>query len=160
MPLVLGVHRGHMHHTPHVTFAMRIADQHADQLADVQSITLGSTLAPIDFNGGGIHHVVGDPLRLQKTVQPETFPARFIATHHRRGVGEAKALFGLRDFLEQVRLVARVHTPLTWLLTMPRGETEFPGFFAQLKGHKQDMLSCGIMRIVGRCGHHGLAPPW
>jgi hypothetical protein len=37
---------------------MRIAYQHADQLADVQPITLGSTPATIDFNGGGIHYVV------------------------------------------------------------------------------------------------------
>jgi hypothetical protein len=29
MPLVLGFSRGHMHHVPHGTFAMRIAYQHA-----------------------------------------------------------------------------------------------------------------------------------
>jgi hypothetical protein len=39
------------------------------QLTDL----FGSALVPIDFNGGGI--------------QPEIFPARFIATHHRRSFG-------------------------------------------------------------------------
>jgi hypothetical protein len=66
---------------------------------------------------------------------PETFPARFIATHYRRGGGGAKALFGLGYFLELAHLVARCDMPLTWFLTMTRGETELPGFFAQFKGH-------------------------
>jgi hypothetical protein len=149
-----------MHHVPPVTFAMRRASQQADQLADIQPIPLGATPTTIDCKGGGIHHGVREPLRLPKTVQPATFPARFIATHHWRGVGEAKALFGLGDFLKEARLVTRCDTPLTWLLTMPWGETELPGFFAQCKGYKQDTLRCGILRLVGRCGHHGLSPPW
>ena len=158
-PLGLGVHRGHLPHTPPVPCALRLAYQPADQLADVHSLTLGSTLAPLACHGGGIHHGVGEPLRRQKPGQPATFPARCRATHHWRGVGEAQALCGLRDFVEHVRLVARVQTPLTWLLTMPRGATALPGFFAQLKGHTQDMLSGGSRRMVGRCGPPGLSPP-
>ena len=104
--------------------------------------------------------MVGDPVCLQQAMQPEAYTTSFITTDHQRGLRQTKALFGLGDFLEQARLVARCATPLTWLLTTTRGETELPGFFAQFKGHKQDMLSCGIMRIVGRGGHHGLSPPW
>src|SRR5262249_35136785 len=38
-------------------------------------------------------------------------------------------------------------------------ETELPGVFTQLEGHKQHRLSCVIRLILDRCGHHGLAPP-
>src|SRR5262249_5167947 len=80
---------------PHLTFAILITDQHAQQLAHVQPIAFGPTLASIDVNGGGIHHGVGDPLRLQQAMQPEAFTTRFRATHHGSGFREAKALFGL-----------------------------------------------------------------
>ena len=49
--------------------------------------------------------MVGDPLRLQKAMQPEAFTTRFIATDHRRGFRQTKAAFGLGDFLEHARLM-------------------------------------------------------
>src|SRR5262249_16825933 len=159
MPPILGFHRGHMHHAPHLTFTLLIAHQHAQQLPHVQPIALGSALATIDFNGGGIDYLVGDPLRLQKAMQPEAFTTRFITTHHRCGFRQTKASFGLGDFLEHARLMTRCDSALTRLLTMARGETELPGFFTQFKGHKQDTLGCGIMLSGGHCGH-GLSPPW
>src|SRR5215470_13802439 len=159
MPPILGFHRGHMHHAPHVTFTLLIAHQHAQQLPHVQPIALRSTLTTIDCNGGGIDHLVGEPLRLQKAMQPEAFTTRFITTHHWCGFRQAKASFGLGDVLEHARLMTRCDSALTRLLTMPRGETELPGFFTQFKGHKQDTLCGGIMLIVGRCGHE-LSPPW
>ena len=57
-------------------------------------------------------------------------------------------------------LVARGDAPFAWFLTMARGETECPGLFTQFKRHKQGSSRCGFMRIVGRCGCHGLSPPW
>jgi hypothetical protein len=65
--------------------------------------------------------------------------------------------------MEQARLVTRRDTPFAWLLPMARGETELPGLFTQFKGEKQHRLSCvhcGILLVAGRCGHHGLSPPW
>ena len=103
--------------------------------------------------------MVGDPLGLEKAVQPEAFTTGFITTHHRCAFGQTKAFFGLGHFLEHARLIARRDTPLTWLLTGARGETELPGFFTQFKRHKQDTRRCGTMLVVGRCGHHGLFPP-
>src|SRR6266700_4683659 len=66
MASILGLHRRDLDHLPHLTLTMRIAEQHAQQLAHVQPITLGATPTAIDLNGGGIHHVVGDPVPLQK----------------------------------------------------------------------------------------------
>ena len=57
---------------------MVIVHQHARQLMHVQPFALGPTTATVDFNRGGIYHVVGDLVRLQKPVQPEAFPTRFI----------------------------------------------------------------------------------
>jgi hypothetical protein len=37
--------------------------------------------------------------------------------------------------------------------------TDNPGIQYEA-GHKQHRRSCVIMRVVGRCGHYGLAPPW
>jgi hypothetical protein len=156
---ILGLHRRDMHHAPHVPFAMVKAHQHGQQLAHVQPITLGPTLATIDRNRGGIHPMVGEALRLPIAMQPEAFTPRFIATHHRRAFGSTKAFFGLRHFLEHARLVTRCDTPLTWFLTVARGATELPGLFTQCKRHKEDALRCGIMGVVGRC-RHGLSPPW
>jgi hypothetical protein len=47
-----------------VTLALRIAHQHAEQLAPGQPLALGPTLPAVDLNGGGIYHLVGDPVRL------------------------------------------------------------------------------------------------
>src|SRR5262247_2893089 len=92
-------------------------------------------------------------------MQPEAFSPRFLTTHHRCGFRQTKASFGLGDFLQQAPLVKRCNSTFTRLLTMPRGETALPGFFTQFKGHKQDTLCGGIMRMMGRCGHE-LSPPW
>ena len=93
--------------------------------------------------------MVGDPLCLQKPMQPEAFATRFIATDHRRRFGQTKARFGLGDFVEQ-RALGHVRP---WCARVAfdhaRGEAELPGFFTQFKGHKQHALRCGIMR---RCG--------
>src|SRR5262249_52239435 len=129
------------------------------QLAHVQAITLGPTLAPIDFNRGGIHHMVGDALRVQKAMEPEAVTTGFLATDDRCACRQTKASFGLSDFLEQARLVARGDSALTRLLTRPRSEAQLPGVFTQFKGHKQATLGCGTILIMGRCRGHGLSPP-
>src|SRR5262249_12270982 len=105
------------------------------------------------------HPMVGEALRLPRAMQPAAFTPRFLATHHRRVCGETKAFFGLRHFLAQARLVTRGKTPLTWFLTVARGETELPGLFTPFKRHKQNALRCGIMAVVGRCRRHGFSPP-
>jgi hypothetical protein len=104
--------------------------------------------------------MVDDPLCLQKAVQPEAFTTGFITTDHRCTFRQTKASFGLGDFLEQAPLVARCDSALTRILTRPRGEAQLPGVFTQFKGHKQAMLGCGTILIVGRCRGHGLSPPW
>jgi hypothetical protein len=104
--------------------------------------------------------MVDDPLCLQKAVQPEAFTTGFITTDHRCAFRQTKASFGLGDFLEQALLVTRCDSALTRLLTRSCSEAQLPGGFTQFKGHKQDTLGCGTLRIVGRCRGHELSPLW
>jgi hypothetical protein len=120
-----------MHHAPYLTCTIRIPDQPAQQLPHISPIALGATLATVDCKGRGIDHMLGDPLGLQKAVEPEAFTTGFRTTHHRRGFRQTKASFGLVDFLEHARLVARGDAPFAWFLTMARGETKLPGLFTQ-----------------------------
>jgi hypothetical protein len=138
---------------------MCLAHQHAHQLADVQSITLGATLATLHRHRGGIDHLMGDALRLQKAVQPKAGTTGCLATAHRRGFRQAKASFGLGNFLEHARLVVRCDRARPRRVPRPRSAAELPGGFTPFKRQKQDMLWCGIMAVVGRCGPHGLSPP-
>ena len=73
--------------------------------------------------------MVGEPLGLQKAMQPEAFTPRFIATHHRRRFGQTKASFGLGHFLEQALLMPCCDGALAGLLAMARRETKLPGLF-------------------------------
>jgi hypothetical protein len=105
------------------------------------------TLATINHKRGGIHHMVGEPRRWQKAMQPEAFTTGFVATDYRRACRENKASFGLGHFLEHARLMARCDRALARLLPMARGETELPGLFTQFKGHTQDALRYGLMGV-------------
>jgi len=100
MGFILRLHRGHVDHTPDVTCAVLMPHQQAQQLPDVSPIALGPTLATIDLNRGGISHGVGEPLGLQKPMQPEAFATRFVTTNHRRNCAQTKARFGMGYFVE------------------------------------------------------------
>ena len=159
MALILSLHRGDVDHLPDLTLALLIADQHAEQLAHVEPITLGPTLAPIDFNRGGIHHMIGDVLCQQEPMQPKPFSTGFVATDQGGRFRQPKAAFGLGDFVEHAILTARRHIALARLLPRPGGEAELPRFVTQFKTHKQSGLSWVILLLVGRFGRHGLTPP-
>jgi hypothetical protein len=145
---------------PYVPFAMLIPHQHAHQLPDVQRIALGPTLATIDRNGGGIDYRVGEALGLQNTMQSEAFVACFVTADHRRGGAQTKARCGMSHCVEQAFEVTCRHGAFAWLYPMIKAEAELPGICTQLKGHKQHRLMGVIMLVLGRCGHHGLSPPW
>src|SRR5215475_2699713 len=82
-------------------------------------------------NGGGIHHMVRDPVLLQKPMQPEAVATRFIATHHGSAFWQTHAVFGRGDVVEHMLLLPCGHSTLTRLLTMARGAAELPSFFTQ-----------------------------
>src|SRR5262245_36366020 len=158
MALILGLDRRDLDHLPHLALAMVITHQHAQQFAHVQPIALGSTTAPVDLNGGGIHHMVGDSVPLQKPMQPEAFAPRFIATHHRGAFRQTQTAFGVGDFVEHTLLLPCGHGALARLLTMSCSEAELPGFFTEFKSYKQGILWCALLHVVSRWGAHGLSP--
>jgi putative transposase len=82
------------------------------------------------------------------------------AKYHGGVFRQTHTAFGVGDCVEHALLLPCGHGALARLLTMARREAELPGFFTQFKGHKQCRLGCVLMLIVGRCGCHGLCPPW
>src|SRR4029450_1144262 len=92
-------------------------------------------------------------------MQPEPFAPRFITTDYGCRFRQTQAALSLGDFVEHALLLTCGHGTLARLLTRANGEAELPGFFTQFEGHKQDRLSCAIMRVGGRCGDHELSPP-
>ena len=93
--------------------------------------------------------MMGDPLGLQKTMQPKALPSGFVTTDHRRGGPQTQARFGMGHFVEQMLCVTCGHGAFAWWLTMAKGEAELPGFFTQLEGHEQYGLMCVITHVQG-----------
>ena len=152
MPPSLGVPRGRLDHPPHRTVTLRIAPQHAQELAHGQGRTPGPTRAAIAGHRGGIHHRGGEPVPLQKSMAPAAVTPRCITTHQRGDGRQTTALFGRGDCLAPARLGTRGDRARTRFLSMPRGATERPGRFTPCKGHTQHARRCGLRAVVGRCG--------
>src|SRR5262249_57443252 len=129
-------------------------EQHAQQLAHVQPIAFRPAPTAVDLNGGGIHHVVGEPVPLQKPMKPEPFTPRFRATDDGGRFWETQAAFRLGDFVAYALLLPCGYRTLAWLLTMAGREAELPGLFTQFKGHKQRGCSCGTLLIVAPSPAH------
>lgn len=99
LPLILGGQAGHMHHAPHARLTGVVADQHGEQLLDVEAIGLGRFAAATDLNTGRIDDQVGNVLMLEAAVEPEAIAARFITAYHSRIGGQSETLAGELNFL-------------------------------------------------------------
>src|SRR5215468_3181412 len=97
LPAVFLLDAGHPHHTPHLLLACAVAQQHRQELADIEPISLRPALAPIDFNAGGVDDVIVDAMRHQGAVEPEAVAASFVTAHDARVLRQAKALLRARD---------------------------------------------------------------
>ena len=106
LPVFLVSRAGDPHDAPHLGLAAVIAEQHGQQLGNVEAIALGATLLTLDLDGGRIHDDVADADAQQPAVQPETVPAGLVAGTHGRVVGQAEAALGLGDLAEQAVPVA------------------------------------------------------
>jgi hypothetical protein len=53
----------HRDDVPDVALAFAVAHSHGDQLPGIEAVGLGAARAPIHFDGGGVDHHVGDPVR-------------------------------------------------------------------------------------------------
>ena len=154
MALILGRQAGHLHHAPHAGLAAVVAQEHGQQLFDVQAVGLGVLAAATDLDAGRVHHQVGHVLVFQEAVQPETVATSFVATQHRRVGRQAEPLLGQRDFLLECGRVARGDLALPWVLAVADREAQFPILVAQLKGQVQRGACVFVFRVAG--GFHGI----
>src|SRR5262252_2274244 len=99
LPTVFLVDAGHPHDTPHLPLTRHVAQEHREELVDIEPIRLGPALAPIDFNAGGVDDMVRDTMCDQGAVQPEPVAAGLVTAHDAGVLRQAKALLRSRDLL-------------------------------------------------------------
>ena len=138
------------HHTPDLPLPSHVAQQHRQQLVHVQTIGLGSAVAPIHFNAGRIDDAVVDAAGNQITVQPEAITPRFITAPHRRIGRQLEAFLGLGDFHLQARQVPAWQRSQARLLPQADCEPQFPISLAELESQVQNAGLCGNVTVVGR----------
>src|SRR5215813_6749658 len=99
LPAVFFVHARYAYHTLYLLFAGAVAQEHRQELADIEPIGLGPALASVDLNTGGIDDGVLDAMRDQVAVQPEPITASLVTAHDASVLGQAKALLRPCDLL-------------------------------------------------------------
>ncbi len=154
--LILGGQAGYLDDAPHPRRTAVIAQEHGQQLLDVEAVGLGVLAAAADRDAGRIHHPVSHVLALAKAVQPEAVAAGFVAAQHRRRGGQAEPLLGQRELLFERGRGARSDLALARGLAEADGEAQLPFLVAQLEGQVQGR-SRAIIFGVGRL-FHGQAP--
>src|SRR5438445_13314746 len=91
----------------HGALARVVAQQHPEQLADMQGIRLRSPEPSIHFDARRVHDHVRDPDGDQVPVQPEPVAARLVAAPHWGSGLQAEPLLGVGDLPGQPREIAR-----------------------------------------------------
>jgi len=151
LPAVFLLDAGYMHSTPHLPLTCHGAQQHREELADIEPIGLGPALAPVNLNAGGVDDGVRHPMRDQGAVQPEAVAARLVTAHDAGVLRQAKALLRSRDLLLQgVECPSRDH-PCAWRLRHADGETQFPLVLPQFKCQEQRGLGGEYLAQCGSC---------
>src|SRR6516165_1038088 len=158
---VLGLYARYMHHAPQLVFPQAVPNQHPQQLLYIEPIGLGTTSPAIHLNTGGIHDVVLNSQREQKSVQPKTITPCFITAHHFCLATQTKTLLGSLDLLSQPDSVATPDPYLPRFLPQPRARSHSPSRLAQLQGHVENvLLFCANVFLAGRCCFHFAPSPF
>jgi hypothetical protein len=92
---------GHVDDTPERPLAAVPADQHREELGDVQSVTLGAPEAAVDLDAGGVDDEVMDALRGQVAMEPEAVTSRLVATEDGGVLRQFEPLLGPLDLGSQ-----------------------------------------------------------
>src|SRR4029453_4791289 len=127
LPTVFLLDAGYTHHTPHLLLACQVAQEHRQEVVNVQPIRLRPAVAPIDLNTRGVDDMVHDALRYQVTVQPEPITPSLVATHDVCVLRQAKALLRPGDLLLESLDITSGDRPFAWLLRDTNSEAQFPG---------------------------------
>ena len=154
---ILLLDRGHAHDAPHGALARVVAQQHPEQLADIQGIRLRAPEPSIHFDARRVHDHVRDPEGVQVPVQPEPVAARLVAAPHWGSGLQAEPLLGVGDLPGQPREIARRHRSHARRGPGLGREPELPLIAPQLEGEVQAQRGrSGILGGAGRSGHRRL----
>ena len=133
LPPILFWRRRDVDHVPDAPLPCGVAEQHRQELPDVEPIGLRPPPAPIDLDARGIDHQIRDALRGERAVQPEAIAPGFVAAQHSRRGREPEAPLRLSELGRQHRQIARRDRPLARGLAEARGEAQLPVTVAQLE---------------------------
>jgi hypothetical protein len=87
-----------------------------------------------------LSRTVGHVAAGQEAMQPETVAASFVATAHRRLVGQAEPLLSQADLLRERRQITGVDGALAGALALTDREVQLPVLVTQLEGHVEGGL--------------------
>ena len=117
-------------------------------------IGLGSSLAAIDLDAGGVDDLVLDSLGQQKAMQPETVASCLVATDHRSILRQAESLLGGPDLQNKAQSAAGGDRLEPGLLAQTDGEGQLPVAGTQIQSQVEHRgIRDGRIRGVSRC--HG-----
>ena len=124
---VLVVGGGDADDAPELVLAAVIADQHGQELGDVEPIALGAAGAAVDLDAGGVDDEVVDGVVSEIAMEPEAVAAGLVAGEDGGVAGEAEALLGAEDLALKAVEVASGDGAEPRLLGHGGGEGEVPG---------------------------------
>jgi hypothetical protein len=159
MAVLRGGARGPLAPLPPVTRTLRVPQHPPPHRAHVQPHALGSTPTAGARQGGGLHDLGRDPVSLHTPMPPAACATRCITTDHGGRGRQTPAAGGLGACVEPALLLPRRHGARARLVPMARRAAERPGVFPQGTGHTHGARGCGLLRMAGREGRQGLAPP-
>jgi len=134
MSIVFILGGGHADDAPGSLLTVVIADQHRQQLPDVEAVGLGALRATIHFDAGRVDHEILDVVGQEVAMEPEAITASLIATEDTSRSGQSEALLGQADFRLQGQRVACVDSALARALPRPDGEAKLPIVDTEFEG--------------------------
>ena len=145
-----------MDRAPDLALTVVPTNEHFHELHCIEAIRLGSSAAAVDFDAGGVHHLVLDSLVQQEAMQPEAVAPGLVATDHRSILGQAESLLGGLDLKEQAQGAAGGDRLDPGLLAEADAEGQLPRTGAQIQSQVEHRGGRdGTIGVVSRC--HGLS---
>ena len=83
MACILFGHRGHPHDAPRALVTQGIPREQTQEASEIETVRLGPSGPPIDFDARGIDDVISDAHGHQVAMQPEAIAASLVTTGHR-----------------------------------------------------------------------------
>src|SRR3984893_8646440 len=157
---ILLLRRWHTDDPNHARLSAQIGHQRSQHLLAVDPVGLHRPGPLIHRDARRIEHVVRDPRRYQKPMQPKPVITSLVATHHRghRSQSLYRPIAHPIDQRQQARVIPVLHLVPGNLIPVRTVQRYQPGLLAQFDRNKNRANMPCDGRAYGRCLH--LTSPW